>query len=144
MAVGNSVPGANFKEAVRPVHEQWVRPFYVSLVKTYLLERCIQFKWFMNQTGTSGAQFSKFETGKRNPSPNFRAAAALVLQVPASQLFVKVLTAKRESIIYERDELEPRRILRVLVQKEAGNGKVVEEEVWSLDTAPWKAIEVRY
>lgn len=116
------------------------RPFFISLVKTYLIERGLGIKWFADQINITPSQFGKIERGERQAPGTFRAAAALLLQVPVDDIILRVEANKRSDIIFERDPENESRIIRVLVEEKAGNGKVMERVVWELARAPWRRV----
>lgn len=112
------------------------RKFYVSLVKTYMLERGIGVGWFCKQTNTRPEAFSKIENGKRQPPGSWRAAASMALGERESELFIAIEMADSSNIAIVRDPSEPRRILEVGVREIVGGEETI-RRVWSLDDAPW-------
>jgi transcriptional regulator with XRE-family HTH domain len=114
------------------------KTFYISLVKTYLIERGITVAWFCKQVGITPDAFSKIETGKRNAHSLFRAAASMALGEDEKNLALKVVVPSRENIDIERDPKDPRRIISVSIVEMKPSGVDV-SPIWKLEEAPWRA-----
>lgn len=115
------------------------RVYWVSLVKTYLIERGITVAWFCKQIGTTPDALSKIETGKRNAHSIFRAAASMALGEDEANLTLRIVARSRENIDIERDPKNNSRVLSVSLVERLGNGQTQVTPLWKLEEAPWRA-----